>query len=149
MPKSVSEEQTLRPSSRSELVEFAHSANFRVWELRIFMSCADGAQHDCRADAVALGAGHTSHGRLLRKIKRKQTLRVCGTRYCPARAAQGGDQLRPQVPSLRVPLAIQAVLLSSPKRLRQRSFTPLTYSAVLVGEQQASRGLDLNKFSAN
>ena len=95
----------------------------RVWELRICIALRGRRQRDCRADAVALGAGHTAHGRLLSQAK--------------------------AVPSPRAPLAIQSVLLSPPKRLRRCSFTPLTYSAVLAGEQQVTKGLDLNRFSAN
>ena len=45
-------EQTLRPSSRSELVEFARSANFRVWELRTCIVLR-GRRHGGAAQAAA------------------------------------------------------------------------------------------------
>ena len=38
VPERALRKQTLRPSSHSELVEFARSANFRVWELRIYIA---------------------------------------------------------------------------------------------------------------
>ena len=97
-------------------------------------------RRDCRADAVALGAWERWHRRktVTERALRKQTLRpsplcelvefarsanfrVCGTRYCPARAATGGHHLRPKVPPGGVPLAIQSVVLDPLQRLRLQS----------------------------
>ena len=112
--------QTLRTSSLCELVEFARSA-----------TAVPTLSHSARRTSVF--------------VVRDIALR--GRRH--GGAAQAACPLRRRSRAVRVPLAITSVLLSSPERLRQRSFTPLTYSAVLVGEQQVSRGLDLNRFSAN